>query len=97
MRRRDAIEFVKIEDGNWVSSIEEIGGCFVNFFEKLFKSSNPHFREEMQNLIQPSITSEDNEELTRMPSEGEIKETIFSMGSLKAPGPDGMPPLFFKH
>ena len=35
----------------------------------------------MQNLIQPSITSEDNKELTRMPSEGEIKETIFSMGS----------------
>jgi hypothetical protein len=31
-----------------------------------------------------------------MPSLDEIKEAVFSMQSLKSPGPDGLPPLFYK-
>jgi hypothetical protein len=48
-------------------------------------------------IIHPDVTNEENEELTRIPYEGEIKEALFSMGFLKAPGPDDMPYLFFKH
>uniref|UniRef100_A0A803P9N2 RNase H type-1 domain-containing protein n=1 Tax=Cannabis sativa TaxID=3483 RepID=A0A803P9N2_CANSA len=35
--------------------------------------------------------------LLRLPDETEIKQFFFTMGSLKAPGPNGMPVLFFKH
>ena len=45
-------------------------------------------------IIHPDVTNEENEELTRIPYEGEIKEALFSMGFLKAPRPDDMPCLF---
>ncbi|KAI3905798.1 hypothetical protein MKX01_024914, partial [Papaver californicum] len=42
------------------------------------------------------ITNDSNEALSAIPSDDEIWNTIKKMKSLKAPGPDGMPPLFFK-
>uniref|UniRef100_A0A2N9G6T6 CCHC-type domain-containing protein n=1 Tax=Fagus sylvatica TaxID=28930 RepID=A0A2N9G6T6_FAGSY len=43
------------------------------------------------------ISQEDNSYLCNIPSNEEIKETLFSMNSNKCPGPDGLPFLFFKH
>uniref|UniRef100_A0A2N9HGL8 Reverse transcriptase domain-containing protein n=1 Tax=Fagus sylvatica TaxID=28930 RepID=A0A2N9HGL8_FAGSY len=52
---------------------------------------------DLDNLIPQSITVAENEELNSIPSPAEIKRAIFDMDSLKAPGPDGFPPLFYKH
>ena len=38
----------------------------------------------------------DNELLCSIPTDNEIKSVVFSFGSLKAPGPDGMPAIFCK-
>jgi hypothetical protein len=32
-----------------------------------------------------------------VPSEDEIKQVVFEMNPLKAPGSDGLPALFYKH
>jgi hypothetical protein len=48
-------------------------------------------------LISPVITDEDNMPLCAIPNADEIKQTLFSLGSDKSPGPDGMPALFYKH
>lgn len=37
-----------------------------------------------------------NEQLTKQVEESEIREALFAMNPTKAPGPDGMTPLFFK-
>lgn len=42
-----------------------------------------------------SITDAMNVELTMSMEEKKSKKTIFSMNPYKAPGPDGMTPLFF--
>ena len=39
---------------------------------------------------------EENFELCHIPSQQEIRTTIFGMGSQKAPRPDGLPTLFYK-
>ena len=81
----------------WISGWEEIGQCFQTFFNNMFSSSTPNIPYDLNNLIPRCITPKDNEMLLVMPSMEEIKTTIFSMDSHKAPGLDGMSPLFFEH
>uniref|UniRef100_A0A2N9HT90 CCHC-type domain-containing protein n=1 Tax=Fagus sylvatica TaxID=28930 RepID=A0A2N9HT90_FAGSY len=69
----------------------------TKFFHDLFTSSNPQFPDNLDNLISPVITDEDNLLLCAIPTVDEIKQTLFSLGSDKSPGPDGMSALFYKH
>uniref|UniRef100_A0A2N9FAQ7 Reverse transcriptase domain-containing protein n=1 Tax=Fagus sylvatica TaxID=28930 RepID=A0A2N9FAQ7_FAGSY len=81
----------------WVLKGDEaIGNCFVSSFSTLFQSSNPPFPDELCNLLEPMISDDDNSYLCNVPSNEEIKETLFSMSSHKSPSPDGSP-HFFKH
>jgi hypothetical protein len=43
------------------------------------------------------ITEDDNAMLCLVPSEEEIKEAVFSLGSNKSPATNGMLTLFYKH
>jgi hypothetical protein len=44
----------------------------------------------------PSISEVENEDLTRISEINEIKEVVWEMHPLKAPGPDGFSSLFYK-
>ena len=43
-----------------------------------------------------SVTEDRNESLTRVFTGSEVKEDLDSIGDIKAPGPDGMPAIFYK-
>ena len=43
------------------------------------------------------MTKEMNADLVRDFSKLEVRETLHQMAPLKAPGLDGMPPLFYQH
>ena len=43
------------------------------------------------------ITGEENEEICKVPTTEEIRRIVFEMHPLKAPGPDGLPGLFYTH
>jgi len=47
--------------------------------------------------IPPVMSASDNEFLCMVLIDEEVKTTMFSMGSSKAPGPDSFSPIFFKH
>lgn len=49
----------------------------------------------MLNLLPSCITEEDNDFLTKIPDEAEIRKTLKQMHPWKAPGPDGFSPVFF--
>ena len=66
-------------------------------FSSLFSSSLPHFPENLENLIEPCVTDQENSELCKIPTREEINKVVFGMKSLKSPGPDGFPALFYKH
>jgi hypothetical protein len=88
---------LKDNHGSWISSREAIGDCFVDHFKTIFKTSHPTFPAGLENLIPQSIADEDNEWICRIPDFGEIKSTLFSLGSHKSPGLDDIPALFYKH
>uniref|UniRef100_A0A2N9GLU6 CCHC-type domain-containing protein n=1 Tax=Fagus sylvatica TaxID=28930 RepID=A0A2N9GLU6_FAGSY len=96
-RKRNQINLLKKADGNWTQDQAEIGMCFTDFFSNLFNSSNPPFPDEISKLFHPIINDEDNTAICSVPNEEKIKDSLFSMESLKSPGPDGLPPLFYKH
>ena len=50
----------------------------------------------MLDLFPPIITEEENVDLCSLPAEKEILEALASLGSTKAPGPDGFTALFDK-
>jgi hypothetical protein len=68
----------------------------LDYFTNLFASGNnvidPNFLEK----ISPRITSEMNSKLLAPFTAEEVKKEVFSIGDLKAPGPDGCMPFFYK-
>lgn len=57
-RRRNAIDFLKIEEGTWISSREDIGNYMSNYFQNMFQSRNPEIPDDLEGLITPIITEE---------------------------------------
>ena len=74
----------------------EIQKHSVGKFKTLFNEEEVDFLENLDNLITPCITEEENIELCRVPTQSEIKKELFQMQTLKAPGPDGFPLLLYK-
>ena len=68
----------------------------TDFYSALFTSSAGTRFEEVLQHVPSRVTVAMNDELTRDYTEEEIKSALDSMGDLKAPGPDGMPALFYK-
>jgi hypothetical protein len=95
-RRSNAVNFLKLDSGVWVSSRTEIGDHFAAHFTNTFTSSNPSIEPELLNLFPPIISKEENALLSSIPTEEEILDALASLGSTKASGPDGFTALFFK-
>jgi hypothetical protein len=95
-RRSNAVNFLKTNEGAWLSNRAEIGGSFVSHFSNLYSSSKPPVAEDMLSLFSPTISEEDNIFLCSLPPEEEIVQSLSSLGSTKAPGPDGFTALFYK-
>lgn len=95
-RRRNAIDAIKSDNGEWLMDKADIKEFFVSKFNELFIEEPISFPSNLKDLISPSITPLQNEDLCLIRSPREIKDTIFGMYNLKAPGPDGLPALFYK-
>ena len=74
----------------------EVGAIFVDFYTRLFSSSNPTDLERILEGVQPVVSNSMNEALTCLNSREEVEVAIKQMAPLKALGPDGMPPVFYQ-
>lgn len=64
--------------------------CVVNHFSPLFKSSrassSPNLN--LEHLIHPTVTEEEDQNLCMVHNDVEIKQTIFNKGAIKTPKPN---------
>ncbi|XP_010674016.1 uncharacterized protein LOC104890294 [Beta vulgaris subsp. vulgaris] len=91
---------IKTAEGNWVSNKDDIHQEILNPFFRIYQGAHhdDNYWEELgsiQNLI-PQITLEQQLNLVKPITLEEVKQVIFQMGSLKAPGPDGIPAMFYQ-
>ena len=79
------------------SSDEEVSVMIVEYYKQLFTTSNPHDIEEVVQFTKQVVTKDMNSCLIRNFSKDKVEIALKQMAPLKAPGPDGMPPIFFQH
>ncbi|CAN6556903.1 unnamed protein product [Malus baccata var. baccata] len=88
-----------LRDANrvWQDSRVGIEGTVVGYFLNIFRSQGILDRavQEVMRACSRHVTTEMNEELLRPYSKEEIQFALFQMHPSKAPGSDGMSPLFF--
>ena len=69
----------------------------INYYKDLFSSTNLTGSQVVLDCVPSVITKEMNSFLSREFEESEVATALQQMAPLKAPGPDGMPPLFYQH
>ena len=95
-RRKNSIDAIRGDDGVWILKNAEIKEVIVGKFTELFTEEDICYPSELEDLIPSVITNNENSSLCQIPTPIEIKKVLFGMQSLKSPGPDGFPPLFYK-
>lgn len=84
-------------NGELCSDEDGISNILVDYYQQLFTSSNTSMIKDVVAHIPCSITDELNVVLFADFTREEVVMALKQMEPLKAPGPDGLPPLFFQH
>lgn len=95
-KRKNFIKGVRDSDGQWQIEEEVLSGVFVDFYTKLFSSSDVTEIDQVLEGVQKVVTDDMTAELQKPYSKEEVDVAIKQMAPSKAPGLDGMPPLFFQ-
>ena len=76
---------------------EGIERTIMDYFEDIYKSNQPISFDASLNAIANRVSSNMNEELLTDFKAGEVWFALKQMHPTKAPEPDGMSSIFFKH
>uniref|UniRef100_A0A8R7JXL8 Reverse transcriptase domain-containing protein n=1 Tax=Triticum urartu TaxID=4572 RepID=A0A8R7JXL8_TRIUA len=95
-RRKNIITRLRKEDGSVVEGEEALGNYIANHYKSLFTSSGGILTNDLLSRVPTVVTPEMNARLIRPYSGEEVKKALESIGDLKAPGPNGMPAVFYK-
>ncbi|XP_028775405.1 uncharacterized protein LOC114732274 [Neltuma alba] len=96
-RKRNFVGAIKDASGEWVYNVEKIKSLATEFFSTLFTEDMVQRTPVQCSFSHPRIETNDQEILETEVVNTEIKEALFSMGALKAPGPDGPNALFYQN
>ena len=94
-KRGNWIQGIEDSDGVWHEDIGKIEDEAVQYFTNLFTSTRPQLDERSLRGVHKVITNDMNRELSREFTTEEVSLAPRHMAPLKAPGPDGMPALFY--
>uniref|UniRef100_A0A2N9I518 Reverse transcriptase domain-containing protein n=1 Tax=Fagus sylvatica TaxID=28930 RepID=A0A2N9I518_FAGSY len=95
-RRRNSLAVLRLENGDLITDSEQIGSQFVDYYQELFTVAPLEGVDAILKGIQPRVTNEMNMKLTCQFIELDVTTAMKQMAPLKAPGPNGMPPIFYQ-
>ena len=93
-KRQNHIAGIRNHVDEWCTEQSQISDMFLDYYNQLFTSSNPIELTAKIDFIPRVVIEEMNGILTSEFQTWEIDNALKLMAPLKAPGLDGMPPLF---
>jgi len=69
----------------------------ANYFSDLFRTSGGQVSQHLLDAVETKIMSHMNECLMKEFTSDEMRKALDGIGDLKAPGPEGMPAIFYKN
>jgi hypothetical protein len=95
-RRRNHIHSLRDNTGTLHDTNEGMASLLINYYDTLFTTAQPEEIEEVVAQVSQVVTEDINKALTREFQASEVELAIKQMAPTKAPGPDGMPPVFYQ-
>ena len=95
--RKNVIMGITDHHGHWREDLNDIAGVLLNFYQVLFTTSDPILHQRVLDQIPQVISNDMNQELICKFEVWEVVQALKQMSPMKAPRPNGMPPLFFQH
>lgn len=93
--RRNRILGLKNNQNVWCTEAPQIKSIAFEYYQSLFSTSAPSNFGEVLHKVQPLVTDSMNATLLRQFTREEVEAAMKKMEPITAPGPDGMPPLFY--
>lgn len=94
--KKNKIFDLENQDDNWITNIDGVANHLVNHFIELLKQDTNEDNYYILFKAPIQIDVDSNNNIAHIPTSKEILFTIKRMKSLKSPGPDGIPTLFYK-
>ena len=79
-----------------MEGIPDLSSHIHQYFSHLFSSEVQHTDPSLLQKVQRKVTLHMNDFLLAPYSADDVRRAVFSIGDLKAPGPDGLHAIFFK-
>ncbi|GAA0146427.1 hypothetical protein LIER_06387 [Lithospermum erythrorhizon] len=95
--KKTLITALQDDKGTWQRDFSQIQVLASQFYDKLFTSESRDHGIDLSQLQTSKFSEEVLQGLESEFTSEEIKRCLFTMEGTKAPGPDGMPSLFFQH
>jgi hypothetical protein len=94
-RRKNKIEAIKDQQGQIQYDKDQIEQVFIDHFQALFTKQTTHNIEETLAVVKNRINEDMFQILNDQFTKEEVGQAIRDMKALAAPGPDGLPAMFF--
>lgn len=87
---------LKDDRGDWIEGMDELNAHIQSYFGDLFTSEVNQTDPTVLEKVNTKVTEQMNDMLMAPFTAEEVRKAVFSIGDLKAPGPDGLHAIFYK-